>query len=158
MVERGGFYRTSDQTWVHLERIQFVGACNPPTDPGRKPLSQRFLRHAPVIYVDYPGATSLKQIYGTFNRAMLRLFPALRGYAESLTSAMVEFYLESQVHNHQNIIFFEDGNYLIRSFKKYGHAFSRQAVLPDIRKLNGLLSQVFFGYILHHAIILSEAR
>ena len=55
LVERGGFYRTSDQTWVTLERIQFVGACNPPTDPGRKPLSPRFLRHAPVIYVDYPG-------------------------------------------------------------------------------------------------------
>ncbi|XP_055327511.1 dynein heavy chain, cytoplasmic-like [Paramacrobiotus metropolitanus] len=96
LVERGGFYRTSDQAWVQLERIQFVGACNPPTDPGRKPLSQRFLRHAPVIYVDYPGAASLKQIYGTFNRAMLRLFPALRSYADPLTTAMVEFYLESQ--------------------------------------------------------------
>uniref|UniRef100_A0A915HKX7 Dynein heavy chain, cytoplasmic n=1 Tax=Romanomermis culicivorax TaxID=13658 RepID=A0A915HKX7_ROMCU len=41
LVEHGGFYRTSDQTWVTLERIQFVGACNPPTDPGRKPLSHR---------------------------------------------------------------------------------------------------------------------
>ena len=41
MVEHGGFYRTSDQAWVHFERIQFVGACNPPTDPGRKPLSHR---------------------------------------------------------------------------------------------------------------------
>lgn len=41
MVEHGGFYRTSDQTWVKLERIQFVGACNPPTDPGRKPLTHR---------------------------------------------------------------------------------------------------------------------
>jgi hypothetical protein len=41
MVEHGGFYRTSDQTWVKFERIQFVGACNPPTDPGRKPLSHR---------------------------------------------------------------------------------------------------------------------
>ena len=95
-MERGGFYRTTDQAWVQLERIQFVGACNPPTDPGRKPLSQRFLRHAPVIYVDYPGATSYKQIYGTFNRAMLRLFPAVRAMAEPLTSAMVEFYLDSQ--------------------------------------------------------------
>lgn len=43
MVEHGGFYRTSDQTWVKLERIQFVGACNPPTDPGRKPLSYRWV-------------------------------------------------------------------------------------------------------------------
>uniref|UniRef100_A0A146KZ76 Dynein heavy chain, cytoplasmic n=1 Tax=Lygus hesperus TaxID=30085 RepID=A0A146KZ76_LYGHE len=96
LVEQKGFYRTSDQAWVNLERIQFVGACNPPTDPGRKPLSHRFLRHVPVIYVDYPGETSLKQIYGTFSRAMLRLVPALRGFAEPLTNAMVEFYLSSQ--------------------------------------------------------------
>ncbi|XP_065208173.1 dynein heavy chain, cytoplasmic isoform X2 [Planococcus citri] len=96
LVEHRGFFRPSDQTWVTLERIQFVGACNPPTDPGRKPLSHRFLRHVPVIYVDYPGETSLKQIYGTFNRAMLRLTPSLRGFAEPLTNAMVEFYLVSQ--------------------------------------------------------------
>ena len=70
MLEYGGFYRTSDQQWVRFERIQFVGACNPPTDPGRKPLSYRFLRHVPVVYVDYPGELSLQQIYGTFNRAM----------------------------------------------------------------------------------------
>uniref|UniRef100_A0A8C0CSC3 Dynein heavy chain, cytosolic n=1 Tax=Balaenoptera musculus TaxID=9771 RepID=A0A8C0CSC3_BALMU len=96
MVEHGGFYRSSDQTWVKLERIQFVGACNPPTDPGRKPLSHRFLRHVPVVYVDYPGPASLTQIYGTFNRAMLRLIPSLRTYAEPLTAAMVEFYTMSQ--------------------------------------------------------------
>ncbi|KAF4101796.1 hypothetical protein G5714_016596 [Onychostoma macrolepis] len=96
MVEHGGFYRTSDQTWVKLERIQFVGACNPPTDPGRKPLSFRFLRHVPVVYVDYPGPASLTQIYGTFNRAMLRLIPSLRTFAEPLTAAMVEFYTMSQ--------------------------------------------------------------
>ncbi|XP_050037127.2 dynein heavy chain, cytoplasmic isoform X2 [Dermacentor andersoni] len=96
LVEHGGFYRTTDHTWVRLERIQFVGACNPPTDPGRKPLSHRFLRHVPVVYVDYPGETSLKQIYGTFNRAMLRMVPSLRAYAEPLTAAMVEFYLLSQ--------------------------------------------------------------
>ncbi|CAO1413898.1 unnamed protein product [Diamesa tonsa] len=96
LVEHKGFYRASDQSFVTLERIQFVGACNPPTDPGRKPLSHRFLRHVPIIYVDYPGETSLKQIYGTFSRAMLRMMPNLRGYAEPLTNAMVEFYLSSQ--------------------------------------------------------------
>ncbi|VDP72907.1 unnamed protein product [Echinostoma caproni] len=96
MVEHGGFYRTSDMQWVKFERIQFVGACNPPTDPGRKPLSHRFLRHVPVVYVDYPGELSLKQIYGTFNRAMLRLLPSLRSHADALTNAMVEFYLLSQ--------------------------------------------------------------
>ncbi|XP_030854690.1 cytoplasmic dynein 1 heavy chain 1 [Strongylocentrotus purpuratus] len=96
MLEHGGFYRTSDQAWVKFERIQFVGACNPPTDPGRKPLSHRFLRHVPVVYVDYPGPASLTQIYGTFNRALLRLIPSLRTYAEPLTNAMVEFYTISQ--------------------------------------------------------------
>ena len=96
LVEHRGFWRTTDHTWVKTERIQFVGACNPPTDPGRKPLSHRFLRHVPIIYVDYPGETSLMQIYSTFNRAMLRMVPPLRAYAEQLTTVMVKFYLRSQ--------------------------------------------------------------
>ncbi|TDL28876.1 dynein heavy chain protein 1 [Rickenella mellea] len=96
LVECGGYYRPSDMAWVKLERIQFVGACNPPTDPGRVPLSHRFLRHAPLVMVDYPGELSLKQIYGTYNRAMLKVVPSLRAYSEPLTDAMVEFYLSSQ--------------------------------------------------------------
>lgn len=96
LVEGGGFWRSSDKTWIRLERIQFVGACNPPTDPGRVVLTQRFLRHAPLVMVDYPGEASLKQIYGTFNRAALKVVPTLRGQADPLTSAMVEFYLASQ--------------------------------------------------------------
>ncbi|KAL0950615.1 hypothetical protein HGRIS_007406 [Hohenbuehelia grisea] len=96
LVESGGFWRSSDMAWVKLERIQFVGACNPPTDPGRVPLTHRFLRHAPLVMVDYPGEISLKQIYGTYNRAVLKVVPNLRAYAEPLTDAMVGFYLESQ--------------------------------------------------------------
>jgi len=96
LVECGGFWRTSDMSWVKLERIQFVGACNPPTDPGRVPLSHRFLRHAPLIMVDYPGEISLKQIYGTYTRAVLKVVPNLRAYTDPLTDAMVDFYLASQ--------------------------------------------------------------
>ena len=96
LVEHNGFWRTSDKSWVTLDRIQFVGACNPPTDAGRTPLGARFLRHAPLIMVDYPGELSLNQIYGTFNSAVLKIIPSLRGYAEALTHAMVRFYLESQ--------------------------------------------------------------
>ncbi|KAI1763634.1 cytoplasmic dynein heavy chain [Hypoxylon sp. FL1150] len=96
LVEHNGFWRTSDKSWVTLDRIQFVGACNPPTDAGRTPMGARFLRHAPLIMVDYPGELSLQQIYGTFNSAVLKIIPALRGYAEPLTQAMVRFYLESQ--------------------------------------------------------------
>lgn len=96
LVEQNGFWRTSDKTWVTLDRIQFVGACNPPTDAGRTPMGARFLRHAPLIMVDYPGELSLQQIYGTFTNAVLKIIPSLRGYAESLTKSMVKFYLESQ--------------------------------------------------------------
>ncbi|GAM88599.1 hypothetical protein ANO11243_066330 [Dothideomycetidae sp. 11243] len=96
MVEHGGFWKTSNKTWVTLERIQFVGACNPPTDAGRTPLGLRFLRHAPLIMVDYPGEQSLAQIYGTFNSAVLKIIPMLRGYATALTSAMIQLYAESQ--------------------------------------------------------------
>ncbi|KAK3324626.1 dynein heavy chain, N-terminal region 1-domain-containing protein [Cercophora scortea] len=96
LVEHNGFWRTSDKSWVTLDRIQFVGACNPPTDAGRTPMGPRFLRHAPLIMVDYPGELSLMQIYGTFNSAVLKIIPSLRGYAEALTQAMVRLYLESQ--------------------------------------------------------------
>ncbi|KAK4192422.1 putative dynein heavy chain [Podospora australis] len=96
LVEHNGFWRTSDKSWVTLDRIQFVGACNPPTDAGRTPMGARFLRHAPLIMVDYPGELSLTQIYGTFNSAILKIIPSLRGYAEPLTQSMVKFYLESQ--------------------------------------------------------------
>ncbi|KAL8873373.1 MAG: hypothetical protein Q9174_001143, partial [Haloplaca sp. 1 TL-2023] len=96
LVEQNGFWRTSDKTWVSLERIQFVGACNPPTDAGRHPMGLRFLRHSPVVMVDYPGEQSLHQIYGTFNSAILKIIPTLRGYSEALTKAMVQLYIESQ--------------------------------------------------------------
>ncbi|KAL8837946.1 MAG: hypothetical protein Q9170_002318 [Blastenia crenularia] len=96
LVEQNGFWRTSDKTWVSLERIQFVGACNPPTDAGRHAMGPRFLRHSPIVMVDYPGEQSLHQIYGTFNSAVLKIIPSLRGYSDVLTKAMVQLYLESQ--------------------------------------------------------------
>jgi dynein heavy chain 1 len=46
--------------------------------------------------VDYPGEISLKQIYGTYTRAVLKVVPNLRPYTEPLTDAMVDFYLASQ--------------------------------------------------------------
>jgi dynein heavy chain 1 len=87
LTEHKGFYRSSDKQFIKIERIQFVGACNPPTDSGRQVLSERFLRHAPLIFVDFPGPESLKQIYGTFNQAMLSQRPAIKSHAEALTEA-----------------------------------------------------------------------
>ena len=78
LVEHGGFWR-SDNVWVKLNRVQFVGACNPPTDSGRVAMSSRFLRHVPLLLVDFPARDSLMQIYGTFNGGMMKLFPNLKG-------------------------------------------------------------------------------
>jgi len=95
LIEQGGFWR-KDNIWVKINRIQFVGACNPPTDAGRFPMSSRFLRHVPLLLIDFPAEQSLFQIYRTFNGGMLKLFPNLKGETDALTEAMVEVYLENQ--------------------------------------------------------------
>ncbi|KAG7698115.1 hypothetical protein KL930_001777 [Ogataea haglerorum] len=98
LVERNGFWRKQDGAWVSLGNIQLVGACNPPTDPGRNVLNRRFLRHCSVIMVDYPGTQSLNQIYSTFNKALLKCVPDLRGYVQSLTDSMIQVYTSSKAH------------------------------------------------------------
>jgi len=95
LVEQGGFWR-NDNVWVRINRIQFVGACNPPTDSGRFEISNRFLRHVPLLLVDFPETDSLMQIYRTFNGGMMKMFPNLKGETDALTSAMVEVYTENQ--------------------------------------------------------------
>ncbi|WFD21602.1 hypothetical protein MEQU1_000257 [Malassezia equina] len=96
LVTQHGFWR--QRTWVTLERVHWVGACNPPTDAGRTPLPARLLRHVPVVLVGYPSAHALEQIYATLARALLRPAPALRGYAEALARGMVQYYEATQAH------------------------------------------------------------
>jgi dynein heavy chain 1 len=95
MVEQGGYWN-SDNKWVMLRRIQFVGAANPPTDAGRVVLSNRFLRWAPVLLVDYPVEESMKQIYRVFNQGLLKLHKHLMDLVDPLNNAMVIFYLRNQ--------------------------------------------------------------
>ncbi|CAD7970789.1 unnamed protein product [Amoebophrya sp. A120] len=95
MFEQGGFYRSSDKAWISLERVQFLGACNPPTDPGRWPMSDRFLRHCPILLVDYPGKESLTHIYGTLMKGVMKLCPPCLNMAMPLAQAMVDFWVES---------------------------------------------------------------
>ena len=99
LMERGGFYKpdsNGEMTWFTLERIQFAGACNPPTDAGRVPLSHRFLRWAPLLFVDFPTKPSLELIYGNFCRAFLRPIQQLKHFGDQLARAMVQFYQASQ--------------------------------------------------------------
>jgi len=95
LVEQGGFWR-EDNIWVKTNRIQFVGACNPPTDAGRVVMSSRFLRHASLLLVDFPSRDSLTQIYRTFNGGIMKLFPHLKGEADVITEAMIELFTACQ--------------------------------------------------------------
>ena len=59
-------------------------------------MSHRFLRHVPLLLVDFPETDSLMQIYRTFNGGMIKLFPSLRGEADAMTEAMIEVYTINQ--------------------------------------------------------------
>ncbi len=98
LIEHNGFWRAEDCAWVALHRVQFVGACNPPTDAGRVTLSNRFLRHTSLLFVDFPTLESLHQIYSTFNSALLQLHPNLRIQILPLTNAMIDVYTANQHH------------------------------------------------------------
>ena len=136
ITEQNGFWRPLDKTWIKLERIQFVGACNPPTDVGRHPLNNRFLRHCPLLYVDFPGKDSLRQIYGTFNRAILRKGNSeLHNQSSALTEAMVEFYTECQQHYTPDI----QPHYIYspRELTRWKHALNES--INTISDTNGLV-------------------
>jgi dynein heavy chain 1 len=113
MVERGGFWLSSSiaykigrakwnsivggqtdvgRIWISLHKVTIVGACNPPNHPGRHPLSQRFLRQCPVLYVDFPSKESLNQIYSTYLNAMFGASKRLSEIVPSLAQAMVDVY------------------------------------------------------------------
>jgi dynein heavy chain 1 len=98
LIEQGGFWRVKDMQWIEIFNIQFVGACNPPTDSGRISLSPRFLSHVPVIMVDYPGDASLAQIYTAFNTSVLKIVPQLSGHGHEVTNAMIEVYMKTKEH------------------------------------------------------------
>ena len=76
MVEHGGFYRTADQTWIKMERIQFVGACNPPTDPGRKPLTHRYTYS--IVLIHAHDDLYCVDFYVTFLLSMLTILGLIR--------------------------------------------------------------------------------
>ena len=98
ITEQNGFWRPLDNTWITLERIQFVGACNI-NDVGRHCQNNRFFRYFPFLYLDLPGKDDLRQIYGTFNRAILRKNgDTLCNESEALTKSMIEFYLQCKEH------------------------------------------------------------
>uniref|UniRef100_A0ACB8G6W7 Uncharacterized protein n=1 Tax=Sphaerodactylus townsendi TaxID=933632 RepID=A0ACB8G6W7_9SAUR len=92
--EHGGFYPTSDQTWVKLELSQFVTHV---TRANRSWKKTSFITQTPsftfqLVHVDHPGHSFFTQILWHFNRAMLRFYSCLllkHLRRASLTAAMV---------------------------------------------------------------------
>ena len=150
-IEHGGFWRPSDLTWVKLERIQFIAACNPPTDAGRTVLSPRFLRHMPLLYVDFPGKESLRQIYGTFCRALLKLVPALRSNAQPLTDAMVDYYTLCKEHYNRDM----QAHYIYspRELSRW-----MRAMYEGVRSKDSMTPEVLVQLTVHEGLRLFQDR
>jgi len=88
LVECGGYWRASDMSWVQIERIQFVGACNPPTILAVcHSATDSCVTHLWSWWTTQVKFRSNKIC--TYNRAVLKVVPTLRAYAEPLTDAMV---------------------------------------------------------------------
>jgi dynein heavy chain 1 len=85
----------AEKVWVSLRRVQFVGACNPPTDAGRVPLPPRFLRYAPVLYLDYPVPNVMLSIYASLTAALCKLHPSLAACGQPLAAACLEAYVSN---------------------------------------------------------------
>ncbi|AAS51484.1 ACR258Wp [Eremothecium gossypii ATCC 10895] len=106
LIEKRGFWNVQESKWVFIERIQIVGACNPPGHAGRVSITPRFLRHASIVMVDYPGQIAMEQIYETFFNAIFKLTPKLKGFASDFTKASLQVYYDckatytSEAHSH----------------------------------------------------------
>ncbi|CAL5987537.1 Dynein_heavy chain [Hexamita inflata] len=92
-IENKSFYDPlTKQTYI-LQRIAFAGTCNPPTDPGRYHMCERFLSHAPVFLCDFPTYDSLNMIYSTFVQAVLaNRAPQVVTKFEIIAQTMVDIY------------------------------------------------------------------
>jgi dynein heavy chain 1 len=109
LVEKRGFWMCSSCSppsssslsggkWVKLERILVVCSCNPPTLAGRFPISLRFLRHLPILYMDYPSNHNLINIYSLLIGAVFHNTPELLETAGSFSQALVSIYTKASEH------------------------------------------------------------
>lgn len=93
LAEHRGFWHGSPPTWVSVDGVQVVAACNPEEDSGRHRLPDRFLKHCRVVRVEQPNSRDLDVIYGVFVESLLKSVDhGLGRRAADMTSAMVEFF------------------------------------------------------------------
>jgi dynein heavy chain 1, cytosolic len=91
LIEQQGFWCEEPPSWMRVEGLQIVAACNPPEDAGRQALPSRLLRHTHVMRVDAPDGEDLRTIFGVLNACMLRAV-RFEDHSAALTTAMIGFY------------------------------------------------------------------
>lgn len=96
LIEKNGFWDTNGKTWISVEGIHIVGACNPSDNNSRIQMTKRFTRHTTIIMVDYPGKSSLTHIYTTFFKALFKLVPNFRDFCDDFANASIDIYYKCQ--------------------------------------------------------------
>jgi len=85
---------------VLVKDVYIIGACNPPTDSGRTPLNNRYLRQTYLLFCSYPERDSLITIYGKFMKVILSntnvMIKDKESVSERLTELMVDFYIKCE--------------------------------------------------------------
>lgn len=93
LLEHGGYWSASHSSWIRVEGLQIVAACNPPELAGRQSLPCRLLRHTHIMRVEAPAGDDLKTIFGTLNASLLRAVDInFEDRASAVTDAMIEVY------------------------------------------------------------------
>lgn len=97
LLGQGGFWGEDPASWIRVEGLQIVAACNPPELAGRQALPPRLLRHTHVMRVQAPAGDDLSTIFGVLNKSLLHAVdPRFVGRTSGLTSAMVHIYEANQ--------------------------------------------------------------
>lgn len=91
IVEENGF-RSTEKSFVKLEKIKFIAACNLPTDVGRNKLSPRFLNLCSVLFIGYPGKDSLEVIYNSLVTNFIEKNINIRPFANIIVESILSIY------------------------------------------------------------------
>ncbi|KAL3233826.1 hypothetical protein RNJ44_03866 [Nakaseomyces bracarensis] len=92
LVEQKGFWDTSIKKWIVLNDTVIVGACNPTSFLGRKPLPKRLLKCFTLMYIDYPNMKSLENIYMQYMEPIFDLLPQLKIHHNPIICATLQIY------------------------------------------------------------------
>ncbi|KAI5541278.1 dynein heavy chain family protein family [Trichomonas vaginalis G3] len=125
ILESNGFWHPIKREWIQLELISLVGVCCLPTEYGRVKLSERFLRHAAVFYINHPSKEETQTIIS--NLIDSKEVPE----KESTSKTICEFYFDYKDHFRASEIIHYNVNMrdIISWLNSYIYAFNNNAMI-----------------------------